>query len=179
MVLTPHRALLASHPAKHDLGHWLRSRDKGLWKSHHCLVPPSEMEVAVGEILGVLRFHSSHPDPRHYFRNGGHWSLEGQTKGCEWTNLHALPWLEKKKLKTHPPLREAQSPGLYIEWHHFLLTKVQQKKNTKAPMLSFLSQKAVIERTMCACFPKMKLINCFLGCQRLLPSFSSRRHCNL
>ena len=83
MVLSPHDALLAPHPAKHDLGHWLMSRDKVMWKSHHCLVPPSEMEIAVGEILGVLWFYSSHPDPRHYFRNVGHWSLEGQTKGWE------------------------------------------------------------------------------------------------
>lgn len=95
VVLTAGPALLAPPPDKHGPGRFWRLGDR-VMRKNHALVPPWEMENALGQTLGVIWFYSPHPDPRHHLRNVGHWSLEGQKKGCECVHLHSLPSLEKK-----------------------------------------------------------------------------------
>lgn len=97
--------------------------------------------AAVGQTLYVLQFYSSHLNPRQYFRNVGHWSLQGQ-KGLWMNSFKFITTAGKKtkRLKAHSLLREAHCPGLYIAGHHFLLTTSNRK--TKTLMSTALSQKA-------------------------------------
>ena len=133
------------------------------------------MEYALSQTLGVIIwFYSPHPDPRHHLRNVGHWSLEGQKKGCECVHLHSLPSLEKKTENTSSTQESSVPCSIYR-----MALFPADSSPTEKHMSSVSYLRRLISNTMCAGFPPGKLINSFLGCQWLLLSFSSLRHCDL
>lgn len=122
-------------------------------------------------------FISPIPTPDRISEMWGPWSLERAEEGImnELVYIHHHSW-GKKQLKTHPRLRKAQCPGLYIERHSFLLTRVQERnKSSRVEFLIFEGHDKTHNR---ACSPEMKLIHCFLGFHWLFLSFFCLRRCN-
>ena len=154
--------------------------DKVPWESHQSgsTIRTGEGWAELVRLCASYGFISPIPTPDKISEMWGPWSLERAEEGImnELIYIHHHSW-GKKQLRTHPRLRKAQCPGLYIEWHSFLLTRVQNRE-TKALVSSFLSSKATIKCTMRACSPEMKLIHCFLGFQWLFLPFFCRRRCN-